>query len=119
MRFLIAALAVGVLLSIAPARATELCGEGPFVSDPTVAHGVIRAAEVFKVSAAAGQTFAKLAATFYLNLAAGHSSEEARSIAGALLHASCVELTRGEDHAKLTWHTAESQHRACTELVRY
>jgi hypothetical protein len=104
MRFLIAIFAVGVLIDIAPADAAELCGEAPSVSDRTAARGVSRTAEVFKVSAAAGKTFADLAATFYLNLSAGHSSEEARSIAGALLHASCIELTRGEDPAKLPWH---------------
>jgi|GEM_PF-5655354 len=88
-------------------RAAELCGEAPPLPDPTTARGVIRAAEVFKISAAAGHTFADLAASFYRDLATGHSSEEARSIASALLHASCVELTRGKDPARLPWHAKD------------
>ena len=106
MRFLITALAIGVLLGIGPVHAAELCGEAPTVSDRTAVR-VVKAAEAFKVSAAAGQTFVNLAGTVYRNLAGEHSSEEARSIAAALLQASCVELTRGEDPARLPWHVKD------------
>ena len=105
--WMIMACAVGLLLGIGPVRAAELCGEAPSLSDPTTGPRVMQAVEVFKISAAAGQTFADLAVSFYGNLAKGHSSEEARSIASALLHASCVELTRGKDPASLPWHAKD------------
>ena len=107
MRYCAMTFGVLLLFAIRPTHAADLCGEAPPFSDPAVAHGVAEAAEVFKVSAAARQTFADLAATFYHSLAKGHSAVEARSIAVALLQASCLQLTRGEDPGKLPWHAKD------------
>ena len=107
MRLWIMAFAAGVLLAIGPVHAAELCGEAPSLADPATARGVLQAAEVFKISAAAGKTFADIAASFYRSLAKGHSSQEARSIAVALLHAACVELTRDAEPARLPWHAKD------------
>ena len=107
MRFCVMTFGVVLLLAVRPTIAADLCGEAPSLSDPAVARGVAEAAEVFKVSAAARQTFADLAATFYHDLAKGRSSGEARSIAVALLQASCLQLTQGEDPGKLPWHVKD------------
>jgi hypothetical protein len=107
MRCSILAIAVGFLLGVQPVLAADLCGERPAVSDPAVLDGVLKAAAVFKISAAAANTFADLAQTFYRSLARDRPSEEALPIAAALLVASCEELTRGEDPAKLPWHVKD------------
>ena len=107
MRCSILAFAIGSLLAVQPALAAELCGERPAVSDPAILDGVRRAAETFKISAAAGHTFAELAQSFYRSLARDRPPEEALPIAVALLVASCEELTRGEDAAKLPWHVKD------------
>jgi hypothetical protein len=107
MHFRIASLAVGLLLAAQPICAAELCGDAPLLTDPALARGVTQAAQVFKISAAASKTFADLAASFYRGLAEGRPSPEAHSIAVALLHATCVELTRGQDPARLPWHVKD------------
>jgi hypothetical protein len=107
MRFCVMTFGVVLLLAVRLTSAADLCGEAPSLSDPALARGVTQAAQVFKVSAAARQTFANLAATFYRSLAEGRSSGEVRSIAVALLQASCLQLTQGEDPGKLPGHVKD------------
>jgi len=102
----LATFALTVLLAIQPIQAAELCGEPP-LSDPTIALEAKKAAEVFKISAAARKTFADLAANFHSGIAKGRPPGDARIIAVAMLHAACVELTRGEDPARLPWHVKD------------
>jgi hypothetical protein len=104
----ITALTFGILLAINnPVRAGELCGEEPALSDPAIARKAKEAAKAFKISAAARKTFADLAANFHEGIAREHPPGNARVIAVAMLHEACVELTRGEDPAKLPPHVKD------------
>ncbi len=103
----ITAFALGMLLAINPIQADDLCGEAPRLSDPTIAREAKEAAEAFKISAAARKTFADIAANFHQGMAKRRPPGDARVIAVAMLHAACVELTRGEDPAKLPPHVKD------------
>ena len=100
-------LALAFLYGCQPAFSSELCGVAPLLADAELAARVNETVRDFQFWSGSGDSYARMAAEKFSELARDRPPAEARLIAAALLYAECIEDTRGEDAARLPWYVKD------------